>query len=82
MIPDIAVDPRTGALYVVTQQLYDLPNGPLDPGINLFTSTDGGPDLVRPGAGRPGPDEHPRGRPAGVGSDGRRRGRRDGGRQL
>jgi len=42
VIPDIAVDPRTGALYVVTQQLYDLPNGPLDPGINLFTSTDGG----------------------------------------
>ena len=51
VIPDIAVDPRTGVLYVVTQQLYDLPNGPLDPGINLFTSTDGGQTWLRPGAG-------------------------------
>ena len=39
--PEVAADPRTGAVYVVTQAL-DLPGGSALDGIALFTSTDGG----------------------------------------
>lgn len=40
-IPEIAVDPRSGALYVVAQG-FELKNGPAVPGIVFSQSTDGG----------------------------------------